>query len=401
MNSALSLSRTILRGSAWIAVVVLMACSVSVDSEGEIQRAALIDRLPAGATAIAWFDIEALAARFTKEGTDSPELHEAWNELGAVLDELGVYDHAFVAFVNAGHEQSKTPPARAVDPDQRFREIDAFRAAVTPDLVGRWAEETFDDTYPPLAFLVGFPRSGTTMTEQILAAHPDVETTDETRLLFDVQRQIAEWYPQGAAAGLAQLTRRQVDKLRARYWKDARALLGDMPRDKLVVDKLPLNLIYAGVINAVFPDARLLVALRDPRDVVLSCFSQSFRMNAAMVNFLHWERTAAFYEKVMGLWLHQRDVLTLPRVEVRYEDTVRDLRGQAERVLDVLDVKWDDAVLSFHEHAAERSITTPSFQAVTEPVHERAVGRWRNYAKHYPGIMPTLQPFVEAFGYDG
>ena len=167
-----------------------------------------------------------------------------------------------------------------------------------------------------------------------------------------------------------------------------------------ILDKMPLNLVDVGFINALFPKAKLIVALRDPRDVCLSCFMQPFQLNGAMKNYLSRERTVEFYANVMDLWLHLRDLITLPYIEVRYEKTVHDLEGQARRMLDFLGLEFHAAVLEFQEHARQKFITTPSFESVIEPVHSRAIGRWSNYASQMEHQMPKLQPFIQAFGYE-
>ena len=131
----------------------------------------------------------------------------------------------------------------------------------------------------------------------------------------------------------------------------------------------------------------------------LSCFTQEFRLNAAMINFVTLEHTAEFYAAVMDWWLFVRERLTVDVIEMRYEDTVNDLEAQARRVLAFLDVPWRADVLAFHEHAAGRVISTPSFEAVAEPIHRRAVGRWRRYEPQMKPVLARLQPFVDAFGY--
>ena len=198
---------------------------------------------------------------------------------------------------------------------------------------------------------------------------------------------------------LDRLTGADVADLRQLYWTRAEAVVGEPLGEKVFVDKLPLHIVDLGLINVIFPDAKILVALRDPRDVCLSCLMQWFRLNIAMVHFLSLADTAAFYADVMGFWQAIRGRLTLRSMEVRYEDTVTDLPGQARRILDLLGVDWNDSVLSFHEQAAGRSIFTPSYTTVTEKVHTRAIGRWRNYERHFEPVREILAPYVAAFGY--
>jgi len=119
-----------------------------------------------------------------------------------------------------------------------------------------------------------------------------------------------------------------------------------------------------------------------------------------MVQLLSLASSAEFYGAVMGLYLHQRPLLTVPVLQVRYEDTVTDLESQARRIVEHLGLAWSDELLAFHERAGERFIRTPSYAAVTEKVHTRAIGRWRHYARHFEPLQARLRPFVEAFGYE-
>jgi Sulfotransferase family len=174
--------------------------------------------------------------------------------------------------------------------------------------------------------------------------------------------------------------------------------LGDLG-GRTPVDKMPLNTIDVGLIHRLFPRARILLALRHPCDVVLSGFMQAMKPNAAMVLFDSLASTARFYAQVMGLWLQYREVLPLSVLTVRYEDLVADLPGETRRILEFLDLPWDDAVLGYAEHARTRAIATPSYHQVVQPIYWRSVGRWRNYADAFENVLPVLQPFVDAFGY--
>ena len=166
-----------------------------------------------------------------------------------------------------------------------------------------------------------------------------------------------------------------------------------------VVDKLPLNLVDAGLISLLFPDARIIVALRDPRDAVLSCFMQDFRLNDAMAAFLGRASTAGLYHAVMSLWLHYRTVLALPWMEYRYEDLVADFEGTVRDLLSFVGEPWDPVVLRYREAIPGRAISTPSYAAVTSPIHGQAVERWRRYADWLAPEAAVLAPYVAAFGY--
>jgi tetratricopeptide (TPR) repeat protein len=326
--------------------------------------------------------------------------HRALTELGFVLDKLGEPDTAFEMFERAGAENAETPEARRIDRGVSMKLVDDYKAVATKELLSRWTRESFDDALPRPSFLVGFPRSGTTLTEQVLAAHPDVVTADEKDLIRDMKTEMSQWFSEGSAPEmLPQLERDDVARLRAAYWRQAEAVMQMELSDKVFVDKLPLNLVDLPLINVMFPEARVIVALRDPRDVCLSCFMQRFGLNTAMINFLSWENTAEYYARVMDLWLRLREMVTLEFIEVRYEDTVEDFETQARRLIDFLGAAWDDGVLEFHEKARKRFISTPSFTAVTQRVHRGAMARWRKYPTQVERISESLQPFITAFGY--
>jgi len=127
---------------------------------------------------------------------------------------------------------------------------------------------------------------------------------------------------------------------------------------------------------------------------------QDFGLNEAMIHFLSLESTVSFYASVMSLYLEVKDALTLSMMEVRYEDTVSDLKGEADRLLTHLGLEWDERILRFHEIARSRAISTPSFAAVTEPIHRRAVKRWEHYAEPFAEVRSVLGQFVEVFGYE-
>jgi len=333
-----------------------------------------------------------------------PEYRQkALHELGMVQDQLENYDAAFEAFTQNGQVTERLPLARNFNRARLEQRISAYQRGIDGEPISKVGPEDLNGMRSAPTFLVGFPRSGTTMLEQVLAAHPKIVTADEQSFIDNMRIQWIKMVGgnDDARVMLDRLDREQVLQLRQRYWDQVEKALPGLTtvEDHIFVDKLPLNLIDLSLIDVVFPDAKVLVALRDPRDVCLSCLMQEFRLNDAMIHFLTLDSTVAFYTKVMDLYLAVRDRLTAKTLEVRYEDTVADLEMQARRVLDFLNVEWDTTVLDFHEKAKERYVSTPSFSAVAEPVYTRAAGRWRHYEKHFESYQTPLLPFVEAFGY--
>ncbi len=316
------------------------------------------------------------------------------------LDALGRYDEAFEA-VSRGKALwyevvRERYPLEAIEAElaARARAVEAVQERATDgERAGR----------APV-FFVGFPRSGTTLMEQVLAAHPDVVTLDETDLLerqvvARARAMIGETDARDDAI-VRSLSPEQLAELRGAYLREAARALGEDRGDRLLVDKLPMNITRLGLIRALFPDARVLVALRDPRDCCISGLFQFFDANETMVHFSSLERTASLYARVMRMWFETRDRVGLAWHAYRYEDLTADFEGTLREVLAFLGLAWSDEVRRFQDRARERAISTPSYERVTGEIDRRAVARWRNYARHIEPVRETLGEMIEALGYE-
>jgi tetratricopeptide (TPR) repeat protein len=322
----------------------------------------------------------------------------AFLALGLVLDQKGEYARAFRAFRQGNSIRGQL--AEAQEPERLHATIERYRDWFTAERMAAWAGRADDDPRPPV-FFVGFPRSGTTLMEQMLAAHPDIVTTGERSPLAGVIAALPGLVGDSAdyPAFLADLTPTQVEAARRAFWDSAEASLGAVVHERQLVDKTPLNIIELGLISRVLPSARIVVALRDPRDVCLSCYMQEFEQNAAMANFFDLDGTARFYGAVMNLWRHYRTAMPLPYLEYRYEELVGDPGPTLRRVLEFIGVPWAPEVLRHQETARARFVDTPSRDAVTQELYDRAVGRWRHYADEMQTVLPHLDGFVDEFGY--
>ena len=320
-------------------------------------------------------------------------------ELARNLDALGRHEEAFEAAREANRVQAGTPVSQAVD-DRSWWKLIGDGHSFTSEQFERWSREPSDDGPAPV-LLVGFPRSGTTMTEEILAAHPDIAVSDERVRLAPVYRAMFAAYD--ASAPLApQIDAVPPDRLaagRRAYREQAGRLLREKPGATVLVDKNPMHLPALGAISRIFPNARVIVAQRDPRDVCLSCFFQEFNENAANIHFNTLEGTLRMYSAVMDVWLAQREILRVPTMLWRYEDATSDFEAHARRLIEFLGFPWRDEVLRFYETPGRRFVSTPSYEAVTNPVHTRAQGRWRRYERELAPILPGLEPYVRALGY--
>ena len=245
-------------------------------------------------------------------------------------------------------------------------------------------------------FLVGFPRSGTTLLENVLAAHPNVVALEE-RPTLDVAN--AEFLrTPGGLERLAGLDAQTAERLRADYWRCVREA-GVAVESKTFIDKLPLNTPKLPIVAKLFPDAKILFARRDPRDVVLSCFRQSFQANIATFPMLTLKGAAELYAAVMRLADIYRRTLPLQVREVRYETFVANFEAEARAVCDDLGLAWDDAVLAFAERAGSRLINTPSAAQVQRGVYRGGEGQWRRYRDQMASVLPILEPWIGPHGY--
>lgn len=319
-------------------------------------------------------------------------------ELGLVLDRLGEHEKAYGRICEAKANQVRQLGRRVPSRRILLRQIERQHGWVTSERVAGWCDES-GETSSSVVFFVGFPRSGTTLVEQILASHHEVVTTDEQHLLREVKRRCAEMAGPGATYPecLDALGDGQIETLRQHYLELAERALGASVTGKRLVDKLPLNLIELPLVRRVFPKSKVLVALRDPRDVCISCFMHHFEVNEATIHFSDLGSTAELYGTVMGLWLHFRKALGLDWMEYRYEDLVDDTEKVARRILAFIGLDWDPGVLAYTEAASRKVISTPSYQDVTRPVYRRALSRWKSYEAHLLPHMDRLAPYIDEF----
>lgn len=325
---------------------------------------------------------------------------DASMSLGQVLDRQGRYAEAFTAFEAGNAISSQIANEMQLDRQKMRKQIASSAEYVASGRVGRWDNQTrrSDPRQPPI-FFVGFPRSGTTLVERILDQHPLIASSQERPFIHSLVQQLSASVPQSSYPQyLDGLTADSIDRLKTAYWSRAERAISELTPDRILVDKLPLNIISL-LPARIFPDARILVALRDPRDVCLSCFMQAFALNTAMVNFLTLESTARFYSDVMGFWLEYRSVLPNRWLQYRYEDLIDDFDGVARGIFDFLSLEYPENATEYHASTRNKLLATPSYQDVSTPIYTRAKARWENYGVQLEPVMHYLEPFIKEFGY--
>jgi tetratricopeptide (TPR) repeat protein len=245
-------------------------------------------------------------------------------------------------------------------------------------------------------FLMGFPRSGTTLLEQVLASHPDVEALEERDTLADAMAAYGRTPAQ--LVGLADAPPSEISRLRDAYWQRV-AREGAKPAGKLFVDKHPLNTFRLPVIAKLFPEAKVLFARRDPRDVVLSCLRRRFAMSRPMYQLLTLDGAAAFYDLAMQFGERLGGRLPLEHTVVRHESLVEDFDATAREVCAFLGLPWTDALRSFADRIQDRGVATPSGAQIARGLSAEGMGAWRRYAAQLAPAEPVLAPWVARFGY--
>jgi hypothetical protein len=329
---------------------------------------------------------------------------EASYELAQLLDSQQRCDEAFQALLAA--KQFQKPAAAGLlrkyrasrDKDRELIQM------LDSSCYERWQTIAESDTPYRAAILTSHPRSGTTLVEQLLDSHDEVISADE----FDV---FTQWvylpivrrfhHSTPVLKILDELPPAVRAKARAMYWQRTEAVLDEPIGERMLLDKNPAMTLMLPVMNWLMPEVRMLVALRDPRDVILSCFMQRIpQLTSVSANWLALSDAADFYVHSMNAWLAVRKFTRSPWLEFRYEDVVDDLEREAHKILDFLGLPWDERVLKFYEHAREKVVRSPTYKDVTQPVYKRAVGRWQNYAQHFEPILEKLHPFIKEFGYE-
>jgi tetratricopeptide (TPR) repeat protein len=356
--------------------------------------------VPAGPLAF----IEALehrrAKRFTEGLTaldavpDTVEPERTVHLRATLLDRLGRTEEAFAAFTEANRllEAHPTEPLRRASELRAETKLEI--TTMTPQWRALWPEATLaGDARRDPVFLVGFPRSGTTLLDTILMGHPDAVVMEEQPPLNEVDRMI------GGMMALPELSDAAIASARAHYFA-AVDTLHPVRQGQLLIDKSPLFLTKLPLIARIFPDARIILALRHPCDVLLSCFMSNFRLNSAMSNFLRLEDAALFYDLVFRHWQQARSLFPLPLHTIVYERLIEDTVGEVRPLFDWLGLEWYPDALDHRRTAKARGlITTASYSQVAEPIYKRAAGRWERYRSYLEPALPVLAPWVERHGY--
>jgi len=314
---------------------------------------------------------------------------------GTCLDRLGRHDEAFAAFGRANAAHIDDDP-EVLNRGKALRDAVADRVAMlTPEWVASLPPLALPaESLPDPVFLVGFPRSGTTLLDTLLMGHPRTVVMEEQPPLNIVDHEM------GGQAQIPALDAAAATRWRDRYFEEV-AKVATVEPGQMLIDKSPLFLHHVPLITRLFPNAKFILALRHPCDVLLSCYMANFKLNPAMANFLRFDDAATLYDQSFALWERARSLIPINVFTVVYEQLIDGVEGTVRPLFDFLGLEWSDAVLDHESTARNRGlIRTASYSQVTEPIYRRAAGRWRRYEEQLAPVIPIVRPWAEKWGYE-
>ena len=262
---------------------------------------------------------------------------------------------------------------------------------------GATDSEDNDVTISPV-FLVGFPRSGTTLMDTILRSHSKIEVLEEKPTVVAAKAAIRKNGYNEIHNNIFPID--ILSEAKAAYIKEFRKYIKSSDTSSVYIDKLPLNLIEVPLINQLFPATKFILALRHPFDTILSCWMQDFEINAAMANMVDLDRIVDLYCVAMETFKICRYEYNLNVHTIRYEDLLEDLKGESSALLTFLDLTWETNMEDYRATALKRGrINTPSYSQVSQPIYKEAKYRWVNYKEYLDKYSDQIEPWIQEFGY--
>ncbi len=321
----------------------------------------------------------------------------SYEVLAKSYDKLGDYDNAFKLFqmLNNIMDQYKDPTVdKKIYLNTTKERLDFFS---NPKISDWHLPEVIDNKKDPY-FLIGFPRSGTTLLDTILRSHPSIEVLEEIPI---INRFIDRLYINKSFTleDLEKADPNLIKEMRSYYFNQIESYKKNKDK-KITIDKMPLNIVHVGEILRFFPNAKFILALRHPYDCVLSCFMQNFMLNHAMANFLNLDDASKLYDLTMSLWKKYIKVFKVDYHIIRYEDVISNFEVTIKALLSFLKVQWSDNVKEFYKTAEKRGIiNTPSYNQVNQPIYSDSKYRWKNYKKEFVNSKNSLDKWVKEFNY--
>jgi len=319
------------------------------------------------------------------------------NYIAKSYDQLGLYKEAYKFFEISNKisaELSKNNTDKKKFMDSILQRINYFSNLTN---IKSQKKSNKSHSLDPV-FLIGFPRSGTTLLDTILRTHNLIEVIEEKPIVDKLLKEMQ------TITGSSFSSLEKIDELKVKELKDLynseRQNYIKFEDGKIYVDKFPINIIYLAEINKIFPNAKYILALRNPRDSVLSCFMQSFIPNDAMSNMLSINDASNLYDRTMHLFKMYEKILNLNIYQVKYEDVISNFESTIKGLLNFLEVDWTDDLNEFYKTAEnKRIISTPSYDQVNKPLYNQSIGRWKNYEDKFSDTSEIFKKWNKEFSY--
>ena len=322
-------------------------------------------------------------------------------EKARLLDRRGEFNAAVNTVQQAKELQKARPQSSSMAKGMlsRLQRLGTIYRELTPELLDRWSEIDLSNAVLPIrpAHLLGFPRSGTTLLEQRLSSHPSLCVSSE-RMVFANEVVPGIFRDDSSLAALEGCSRDQIARLRQRYITFLNATHASGINGLTHLDKKPANTPYLALLLRLLPESRYVIAIRDPRDVLVSSFMTYFPMTDMSACFLSWGSTALLFRQFMEIWLFMREIMVPESwIEVRYEEFCAAPHQHRQEIWSFLGLenKTNEATLG----DANTFVHSPTFAEVTKPTHLSRIGRWENYRHHLESFLEPVTPIIDLLGY--
>ena len=320
------------------------------------------------------------------------------NLLGKSYDKIGNINDAFLSFEKANLLNTNLK-IEGINKNNFLNEIkiriNYFKNIKIVEKLPKQSQN-----YQDPVFMIGFPRSGTTLLDTILRSHPMIEVIEEKSSVKKIVNSLNK-LTNNIFEGFNNIKDVNIKEIRKNYFEDLLSYIDHHDKDFIYIDKLPLNIVYIAEILKIFPHAKFIISFRHPCDCILSCYMQNFKLNDSMSNFLNLKDTAVTYDLIMNLLKIYKSKFNFNFYEIKYENLISKFDNEIKNLLGFLELPWNDSVLEYQKTASERErIFTPSYDQVIKPLYLKSAGRWKKYENKLSNVYPILEPWIKEFKYE-
>jgi len=311
------------------------------------------------------------------------------------------FDRSYDYFKQMNDCIQKTTEFQNYNPDQYLNErtlqLTQIKSSSSP--IAKPQPRSQSSTDP--VFLIGFPRSGTTLLDAILRSHSKIEVIEEKPMLSMARSLINAKLRVSNLVILETLSFELVDEAKQAYFKELEKHIESGGFNNLIIDKLPLNILEIPLIKQLFPETKFIFSVRHPLDAIISCWMQNFKLNEAMVNMVDLDRIVDLYCIALETLKSSQTRYGLEIHRVKYENLVIDLQTETTPLLEFLGLDWEAQLENYRDTALKRGrVNTPSYSQIVQPLYKDASYRWKNYKKHLEKYFDKIEPWADELGYE-